>query len=249
MRLFKFLTGLLAFLLLASGVSALMLSRENQTIAQALNADSPPEGLLVVPAARQPETAPAQNTPVPPKSPLDAALGHSAAADLPSLEAFIASLPGASPQQAVGLYLPGRLAAPIVEQPADDPGWVSPQPNRLTHFRLADNFYVLGLLGHNTLAGAAFFDLQTGDIFFVVYGDGTPKPFIVTEIQKYQALSPASPLSDFIDLQTGLQFSANEVFNRTYGVAKNGLVLQTCIAKGNLSTWGRLFIIARPLGN
>ncbi len=185
-----------------------------------------------------------------PPSELEQILGsQEGTAGLPSLEAFATQQAIAAKDRVTGLYIPGVLAAPIVEQPAGNNGYVSPLPNTITRFRVASQVGVLGLLGHNTLAGSAFFKLKNGDVFYVIYGDGSIKPFIVTKILKYQALSPNSPYSDFIDLTTGERLSVTQAFQRTYGQAQGGAVLQTCIARNGIGTWGRIFVVAYPLGS
>jgi len=166
---------------------------------------------------------------------------------MPSLETFAAQVGGGDGHVPVGLYLPEHLAARVVSQPAGNPGFVPFQPDQVALFRLALQYDVLGFLAHNTLAGAAFFALREGDVFYVIYGDGEVQPFLVTRVLRYQALSPNSPYSEFIDLRTGERLTATQVFYRTYGAAKGGAVLQTCIAREGLANWGRLFLLARPL--
>jgi hypothetical protein len=43
----------------------------------------------------------------------------------------------------------------------------------------------------------------------------------------------------------GETLTAAQLFYETYGVEET-LILQTCIAKGAVQSWGRLFIIATP---
>ncbi len=170
---------------------------------------------------------------------------------MPSLAAFVAALQGEHrpPDAVVGLYIPGVLAARVVEQPPGQDGFVAALPATVTRFRLAARYYgTLGLLAHNTLAGAAFFRLREGDVFYVVLGDGRVEAYLVTQVLRYRALQPNSPYSPFIDLTTGERLTVAEAFRRTYGAAQGGAVLQTCIARGKLLTWGRLFVLARALG-
>ena len=103
-----------------------------------------------------------------------------------------------------------------------------------------------GLIAHNYLAGGQFFDLKIGDIAEVVLGDGTVIEFEIYDIQDYQALSPNSPTSDFLDLETGEKLSASDLFYRVYG-GNLTLTFQTCINRNNLSTWGRTFVIGEEL--
>jgi hypothetical protein len=69
----------------------------------------------------------------------------------------------------------------------------------------------------------------------------------VAEIHHYRAGQPNSPYSDFYDLDNGgTKYSARQVFHMMYE-REGDLVFQTCIEGDGISTWGRLFIIARPI--
>lgn len=133
----------------------------------------------------------------------------------------------------------------VVQQPKNNPAFVSEEKGKLTQFRMAAQYGSLGLLAHNYLAGAPFEKLKVGDIVNVTYTDGSVRQFKVESILRYQALTPNSPYSKFVDLQTNKTVTTNDVFAATYGV-KDRLVLQTCIEKNKEPSWGRLFIIATP---
>ena len=105
---------------------------------------------------------------------------------------------------------------------------------------------ITGIIAHNYLAGAAFFDLEIGNIVKVVYGDGSISQYRITDIQEYQALSPNSATSEFKDLETDVQISATQLFKRVY-TGEHHLTLQTCIQVGPEDSWGRLFVIADPV--
>jgi hypothetical protein len=169
-------------------------------------------------------------------------------ARLPILADFVKSVEDGRAQTPVGIYVPGVLAFPIVQQPSGDPAYVSTQSSRVTQFRLASQYKTIGLLAHNNLAGQLFFNLQKFQILFVVYGDGSLDYYMVTGIQRFQALSPSSPYSDFVDLGNPYnKLSATDLFNRTYALG-NRLIFQTCIEANGESSWGRLFITAIPIG-
>jgi hypothetical protein len=68
----------------------------------------------------------------------------------------------------------------------------------------------------------------------------------VTEIRNFQALSPDSTQSSFVDLASGEKLSNSELFHSIFD-GSDTVVLQTCIAQGDVSTWGRMFITAVPL--
>jgi hypothetical protein len=150
------------------------------------------------------------------------------------------SSPSARIQQveAVGLF-----TYPVVDQPGNSPGFVSNRPGTLTHFQLAQRYGTIGLMAHNTLAGAKFSSLEIGvEIRLQVQGR-RPQSYWVTDIRQFQALAPLSPYSDFIDLQNGRRYSASGLFREIYG-SGNDLVFQTCLEKNGDPSWGRLFVIA-----
>jgi len=137
---------------------------------------------------------------------------------------------------------------PITPQPANNPGFVTNSADTITNFSIAKKYGSIGLIAHNHLAGEAFFELEPGDEISLVYGNGQIEKFVVTEIRAFRALSPTSPYSSFIDLANpgAESISYQELFDDTYGI-RDRLVLQTCISKGNLDSWGRLFVIASPV--
>lgn len=167
---------------------------------------------------------------------------------VPSLPAFIESVRDGNADTLRGMYVEGRIAFAIVQQPYGNPGYVSSEDSAVTQFSMASEVGNLGLLAHNDLAGATFSQLQPGDTIILVYGDGHTQGFVVDNIQQYKATDPLSPYSYFKDLASDETLSALDLFNKVYR-GDYHLTLQTCIEnEGNLS-WGRLFIIARPISN
>jgi hypothetical protein len=145
-----------------------------------------------------------------------------------------------------GIFVQDQLALRVIQQPADDAGYVSSISNVATQFRMAEKYGTLGFLAHNYLAGASFSGLKTGDQIAVVYGDGTSRKFNVTATLKFQALSPESKVSKFVDLNNEKTISAAELFKKVYQ-SEGRLVLQTCIQQGSELSWGRLFVIAEEV--
>ncbi len=80
--------------------------------------------------------------------------------------------------------------------------YVSTVDNTLTQFGEASQFGNVGLLAHNYLSGNFFFQLTTGMVIQLVYGDGRIETYQVTHIYRYRATSPNSVSSDFVDLDT-----------------------------------------------
>lgn len=163
-----------------------------------------------------------------------------------ALDRFISTVKNGRSDQLRGVYAPGILAFPVVQQPEGDPAYVSSQPETITQFRLAQRYQSVGLLAHDFMAGSSFFNLFPGKEIILVNGDGSLKYYQVAAIQRYQALTPTSPYSKFIDLDSRAQLSAEQLFSQTYGKGGSLVVFQTCIPSANSPSWGRLFVLARP---
>jgi hypothetical protein len=176
---------------------------------------------------------------------VQAPLAEAQTAVQPDLTAFIRQVAHGQAEQVTGIYVEGVLALPVVPQPSGQPAYVSTAPETVTQFGAASDFGSLGFLAHNTLAGAHFFDIRSGHIIVVVYGDGHVRQYQVTQIRRFQATNPNSPYSNFIDLDQGTTLTYTDLFYQTYGVAGQ-LILQTCIAAEGNDSWGRLFILAMP---
>lgn len=168
------------------------------------------------------------------------------APQMPSREAFIASVANGQASVVRGVYVPGEFAFPVRQQPADNPAYVVAENGVVTQFASAAALGVTGLLAHNYLAGADFFQLTEGQDVQIVNGDGTVKLYRVTGLYRYQALDPYSPYSSFVDLSTGETKPVGEVFNGVYGGGDH-VTFQTCIENNGISSWGRLFVIATPV--
>ncbi len=144
-----------------------------------------------------------------------------------------------------GVYVPDVLALPVVQQPADQPFYVSGREGEVTQFSMVSRYGNIGLLAHNTLSGRFFSKLAVGQEVRLVYGAGRIEYFIVEDILHFQALQPESVTSSFRNLDRDEILSAGEMFNRAY-VGERRLVFQTCIGAYGNSSWGRLFIVAVP---
>lgn len=161
-----------------------------------------------------------------------------------SLSSFISSVSNTNPNSIRGLYIKNVLAFPVIQQPASNPGFVSNAASTLTQFYTASYYGSIGILAHNTLAGGNFFLVDYDEPINVVYGDGRVETFRIVDIRRYQALSPNSPYSSFVNLANPDQtITYEQLFYETYGVSGR-LIMQTCIEQNGLDSWGRLFIIA-----
>jgi hypothetical protein len=145
------------------------------------------------------------------------------------------------------LTIDNLISLQVVQQPLGNINFVTPLPNYVTEYQTASNYGTIGLLAHNYLAGQYFFQILPGQEIELVYSDNRMDRFVVTQIQQYQALSPNSPSSDFINLDTGKYITASKLFRKIYISKTDRLVLQTCIYADQNPAWGRLFIIAEPV--
>jgi hypothetical protein len=162
------------------------------------------------------------------------------------LRSFIERVANGNAKQVVGIYAPGEFAYPIVQQPKDQSVYVSSDPNQVTQFGLPSHFGSVALLAHNGLAGMDFFKLGLGSTFELVYGSGAVRRFQVSSIQKFQALDPENPYSNFVDTQSaGPELTSAQLFRQIY-THSGEVVIQTCIEEAGEPSWGRLFITAEP---
>lgn len=176
------------------------------------------------------------------------AFAMESASSVPSLPSFIESIKDGNASTLRGIYVEGLIAFPVVQQPYGNPGFVSGTDAVVTQFSIATEVGNVGLLAHNHLAGATFSQLKQGDTIILIYGDGHTQGFVVEGFQQYQATDPLSPYSYFKDLASDTTLSALDLFNKVYR-GDYHLTLQTCIEnEGNLS-WGRLFVIAKPISS
>jgi hypothetical protein len=167
---------------------------------------------------------------------------------LPNLNTFIETITDGNASALRGVYVPNVMALSIVQQPTGYPGYVSTEQAVATQFSIATEVGNVGLLAHNTHAGSFFSNIKQGDRIILVYGDGRIESFMANSIQRYQALDPYSPYSEFKDLDTQTTFTAENLFNNVYR-GDYHLTLQTCIENNGNSSWGRLFIMATPVEN
>lgn len=162
------------------------------------------------------------------------------------LQDFVQSVTNGDRNTVVGIYVPGVLALPVGQQPSGNAGFVTREPDKVTQFSQAGQYGTVGILAHNDLAGAQFSNIQMNGYAIVVYGDGRQEYYMINAIEKYQALSPTSTYSDFINMDGSNQrLSAGQLFSHIYGKGER-LVFQTCILANGDPSWGRLFIIATP---
>ena len=178
-------------------------------------------------------------------NPVSVLAGSNSEATLPNFSEFSQIVQNGEADVLRGVYVSSALALPVVQQPNNNPGYVSSRNGLATQFSMAAQYGNIGLLAHNNLSGRSFSHLAVGQEVRLIYGNGSVEYFVITEILQYQALQPTSMLSEFRDLTTDETITANQLFEHIY-TGNRHVTFQTCIeANGNLS-WGRLFIVAEP---
>jgi len=147
-----------------------------------------------------------------------------------------------------GVFVPEIFALPVLQQPTGQSGYVSSQDESVTQFSLPEPYGVVGLLAHNYLSGEDFFKLETGQQVALVYRDRRVQFYQINRIERFQALTPNSLYSDFVNLADPQQqpISSTRLFEQVY-TTENQLIFQTCIKAGGNASWGRIFIIADPI--
>ena len=177
--------------------------------------------------------------------PISVQAGGETGLSLPDFSAFVESVKDGKAGILKGVYVPGVLSFPVIQQPVGNPGFVSQDADVVTQFNMATKAGNVGLLAHNHLAGQMFVNLEVGDEVRLVFGDGEIEYFIVTELLEYQALQPYSPYSEFRNLETSQTLSAADLFRKVYRGDRH-VTFQVCIAANGIDAWGRLFVIAQP---
>lgn len=165
---------------------------------------------------------------------------------LPTLNHFIDPLIDGQSKSIRGVYVPGFMALPVVQQPGGNTGFVSQQDGTATQFQLAARYGVIGLLAHNYLSGQDFYRLVEGLKVLVVNGDGSLQNYRITQIVEYQKVTPGSNWSQYIDLDTGERLTTYQVFSQYYQ-GEHHLTFQTCLERDGVETWGLRFVVAEPI--
>jgi hypothetical protein len=221
-------------------ISILLVSAMLSPIAPAANAvganASPVSSQIVIPVTDDPAIGSGSN----------AGAAVQPTSNIPSLDNFSKAVNMGRSGTVAGVYVNNLFAYKVVQQPAGNVTYVSSLRDTATNFSQAAQYGTIGLLAHNYLAGALFSKLAVGMEVDVVNGDGAVRRFVVSEIARFQAISPNDPYSSFIDLDKGAQLSSTDLFSKVY-MGGNKVVMQTCINADGVSSWGRLFVTATPI--
>jgi len=165
--------------------------------------------------------------------------------DAPALSKFINAVENGNAEVVRGVNVPGVMTYRVVQQASDNVAYVSPVDGVVTQFRMAAQYGTIGLIAHNFLAGNNFSDLQLGQLVRIIYGNGYISSYVINSIHSYQALDPYSASSNFVDLASGVTYSAQQIFEMYYQ-GGDQVTFQTCILQDGNASWGRLFITAVP---
>lgn len=176
------------------------------------------------------------------------AADESIATSFPELEEFQHQVSVGPADLLTGVFVPGLLAQPVVQQPANSPEFVSPDSNVITEFSLPDRHGTTGLLAHNYLSGRKFFSMKPGQDVLLIYGDGRIETYRVDRVVHYQALTPSDPYSQFVGVNdpTRTVLSSAELFDQIY-TNPGEVIFQTCIEAFGDASWGRMFVTAVPV--
>jgi hypothetical protein len=175
------------------------------------------------------------------------ASSNAGAIQLQPLSSFITSLPRGNAQQTTGVYVPSVFAYKVMQQPGGMATYISITRNTVTQFALAAQYGTVGLLAHDYLSGALFYNLAIGQEVDIVNGNGAVRSYRVAQIRHFQALNPYDPYSSFVDMDNrGAQLSSTDLFLQMYG-GGNKVVFMTCIYMNGSPAGGRLFVIATPV--
>ncbi len=173
-------------------------------------------------------------------------IGATESGGLPAFSDFVAGVIDGHAELIRGVYVPGVLAFPVVQQPAEDPQAVSEAAGVVTQFSQAAQNHVIGLLAHNTLAGASFYSLELGQEIRIVYGDGRVDYYVVNNLARFKVIHPGRQDIAYMDLRTDRIYNTQALF-AAYYQGNLHVTFQTCIQHDGDLSWGRFFVTAVPV--
>lgn len=147
---------------------------------------------------------------------------------------------GGGGKSAVRVAVDGVFSYPVVQSGSKVPN----QGGVLGQYSVAKNKNNIGLLGHNYLSGGAFFALAPGMHVTVQLSNGKTQTYEIYNVLRFKATDPNDFSKPFLDM-SGKEYKAKQVFRMGY--RKGQLTFQTCITAEGSSTWGVMFIQAKPI--
>lgn len=178
-----------------------------------------------------------------PSHPVESSIGLD---NLPDFLNFVSSVVDGQSEIPEGVYVQGVLQLPIVQQPSEDPIYVSNKPGVVTQYRSAAINGITGLLAHNYLSGELFDLLVVGQEVRIVYGNRLVRRYEVASVQRFQKLSPSDLQSEYLDLSDGIKMTTSQVFHEFYQ-GSDHVTFQTCLKEGEIWNWGLVFVVATPI--
>jgi len=178
-----------------------------------------------------------------PSHPVETDLGPD---NFPDFFSFVSNVVDGQSEIPQGVYVQGVLQLPIVQQPPENPVYVSNNPGVVTQYRSAANNGITGLLAHNYLSGELFDRLAVGQEVRIVYGNRLVRHYKVASIERFQKLSPSDLQSEYLDLSDGMKMTTSQVFREFYQGSEH-VTFQTCLKEGEIWNWGLVFVVATPI--
>lgn len=176
-------------------------------------------------------------------TPVEPGLG---ADNFPDFIKFVSDVVDGQSDIPQGVYVQDVLQLPIVQQPTENPVYVSNKPGVVTQYRSAAENGITGLLAHNYLSGELFAQLTIGQEVRIVYGNRLVRHYKVASVQHFQKLTPSDLQSDYLDLSDGMKMSTSQVFQEFYK-GSDHVTFQTCLKEGGIWDWGLVFVVATPV--
>jgi hypothetical protein len=145
----------------------------------------------------------------------------------------------------------------VVRQPNNKSYFVSEEPDVVTRYEGTSNSipYFNWYLAHNFLPFGKEITMAKTQDQIIAFTTKRAETYVVDKELFYQALTPSSPESDFIDLndEKKTRLEAKDVvmrMKREATLKRNVIVMQTCVKGTNQTTyqedpsWGRKFLVA-----
>lgn len=154
--------------------------------------------------------------------------------DVPSLDAFIASVVVGDSESPVGLWADGLMALRIVEGHDND---VPSTNSTASTYGWALDHGVLGLLIHDYLGGSRIYQLNRGNRIALILGDGSVEWYVSQDSVYYESLGYSSagftgPFRLWSCFACPYDQSVNELQWRHYA-GEPHLAIQTCYKTDN----------------
>lgn len=250
LKRFPFTQILLILFLVAPASGSVLEFKANQTFISKQNSSLETQGRI-----SYIKTEPLQRLPAPnstegdstnflvPSYPVEPDFGFD---NIPDFVNFVSNVVDGQSDIPQGVYVQDVLQLPIVQQPPENPVYVSNKPGVVTQYRSAAKNGITGLLAHNYLSGELFDQLTVGQEVRIVYGNRLVRRYQVASVQRFQKLNPSDLQSEYLDLSDGMKMTTTQVFQEFYQGSEH-VTFQTCLKEGEMWNWGLVFVVATPV--